>query len=617
MEQKLIQGSKQFLNALGEVDQKLELLQSHILDMRVSCDEAEAQLKLTNDASKSLLERAGSLREQRQEVEEKKSIVTLFLARFTLNEEDIVALTSRDVPVGKLFFEAMDKTEQIRRDCRVLMAGEDGPTKAGLDIMASTSSYLEQGFEKISRWCTNEFRELGRETIIDVTPTLQEAIKRLRSRPELLTEVLSMLSQIRQATLLSSFITALTRGGPSGLPRPIELHAHDPMRYIGDMLAWVHQTIAAEREFLEGLFGLKSDGRMVGSIRRFDYRGEEEEWMQELLDLAVGKLCSPLKARVLQTVRSQESSIVSYKIANLLQFYMVTMHRTIGEKAIVSETLKETTEVAYKVFHDAVDAQGRSLMRVPLDPDDPSLTPPPPILEHAQILREIMTVYHSSMLGDESNVGQATGFQDISNAMVDPAIEMCITSSAQKKQIRPKWDQSVFILNCLCYLQDTLDIYPFTSGKKEHVRSVIQERIALLIQEHFADLLTKAGLQALYQTCEACPVDEPLSHAPGAQPPEVKVALQKFSAWLSSPEVVQSARLSHLTAQRLHAQVHQAALGRLAKAYRRICDEVRNPKNRYEAGSTLLGSERPFGQAHLLWQIFGLHEDAGDDDGDQ
>jgi len=67
----------------------------------------------------------------RQEVETKRSIVTLFLARFTLNDEDIDAITSRDVHVGRRFFEAMDKTEQIRNDCRVLMAGEDGPTKVG------------------------------------------------------------------------------------------------------------------------------------------------------------------------------------------------------------------------------------------------------------------------------------------------------------------------------------------------------------------------------------------------------------------------------------------------------------------------------------------------------
>lgn len=108
-------------------------------------------------------------------------------------------------------------------------------------------------------------------------------------------EALTFLSETRQATLLSSFIAALTRGGPSGLPRPIELHAHDPLRYVGDMLAWVNQAIAAEREFLESLFVLKGDGGMVGSIRNLEAKGEEEEWIQELMDLAVGKLCVPLK----------------------------------------------------------------------------------------------------------------------------------------------------------------------------------------------------------------------------------------------------------------------------------------------------------------------------------
>lgn len=108
---------------------------------------------------------------------------------------------------------------------------------------------------------------------------------------------MTFLSQTRQSTLLSAFIDALTRGGPSGLPRPIELHAHDPMRYVGDMLAWVHQVIAAECEFLESLFGVKGDGRMVGSVRTFRV-SEEEEWIRELMDSAVGKLCVPLKVRV-------------------------------------------------------------------------------------------------------------------------------------------------------------------------------------------------------------------------------------------------------------------------------------------------------------------------------
>ena len=37
------------------------------------------------------------------------------------------------------------------------------------------------------------------------------------------------------------------------MPRPIEIHAHDPLRYVGDMLAWIHQSVASESELLHNL----------------------------------------------------------------------------------------------------------------------------------------------------------------------------------------------------------------------------------------------------------------------------------------------------------------------------------------------------------------------------
>lgn len=149
----------------------MDTLQEHLGTMRLRCDEAQAQLQETNEACKSLLDRAGNLREQRfvptsppyqaqtlippfrwlyrQALATRHSIVSLFLARFTLSEEDRDAITSREVPVGKKFFEAMDKAERIREDCRVLMIGEEGSTKAGyvwslLNIQYHTSLPLLQ-----------------------------------------------------------------------------------------------------------------------------------------------------------------------------------------------------------------------------------------------------------------------------------------------------------------------------------------------------------------------------------------------------------------------------------------------------------------------------------------
>lgn len=59
---------------------------------------------------------------------------------------------------------------------------------------------------------------------------------------------------VRRGWLVRGFLDALTIGGPGGAPRPIELQAHDPLRYVGDMLAWVHQALPSEREAAQTLF---------------------------------------------------------------------------------------------------------------------------------------------------------------------------------------------------------------------------------------------------------------------------------------------------------------------------------------------------------------------------
>ena len=39
-----------------------------------------------------------------------------------------------------------------------------------------------------------------------------------------------------------------------------------------------------------------------------------------------------------------------------------------------------------------------------------------------------------------------------------------------------------------------------------------------------------------------------------------------------------------------------------------MCEEMKIPEDKYEATYTSLGSERPFRQVHLLWQVIGLEE---------
>ena len=81
------------------------------------------------------------------------------------------------------------------------------------------------------------------------------------------------------------------------------------------------------------------------------------------------------------------------------------------------------------------------------------VTPPLAIQDHGQVLREIMVVYESSLLEDETPERQASGAKQTIDSMVDPAIEMCLTTSEQKHKLRQKWDHRVFVLNCLTYIK--------------------------------------------------------------------------------------------------------------------------------------------------------------------
>jgi hypothetical protein len=626
------EGSLRFLAAFGMVDQKLDALQTHISAMRAQCEEAQAQLQSTNEACKSLLVRAGSLRDERQQVKTRQSIVTLFLERFTLSPKEADALSSPEIPVGPKFFAAMDRAQAIRDDCRVLMAGEESPSKAGLDIMAVTSAHLEKACDKLLRWCSIEFRGMGRDASLEVPDELSEAVRRLRSRPELLSEVLTVLAQTRQATLLTSFTSALTTGnrtGSVGARRPIDLHAHDALRYIGDMLAWVHQAIAAEREFLEALLSIDTGARMPGAVRAPAHA--EDEWLGELMDAAVAGLCGPLRARVLQTVRAQESGLNAYKVSRLLHFYALTMARTLGSRALLATTLRETTAASYTVFFDAIAAQGRALSRTSLDQTDTSLTPPQALLTHAQDLRAILALHTAESEAEavaDGDGGGETGDAEDDNAtieraldaLVDPAVKMCVAAAGEKDAVlrrqaapAPAWDLPVFVLNCLTYLVDTLAPYPCAARKRTELDSAVEARVLELIEEHYETVLRDSGLHDASRACEQTPDDEPLAHVPACAPSTLRSALTSFAHWLASLDAVHAPRLAALTAPALHARVHRAAQRRLGNAYAALCARVREPRSRYEAAATLLGAERPFGSVEVLWQIFGIDdsEDAG------
>ncbi|WWD09169.1 hypothetical protein V865_007291 [Kwoniella europaea PYCC6329] len=593
VESTLAGGSQKFLEAFAEVDQKLEVLREHMKEMQVRCDQVQSELDQANSGTKYLLERADGLRSQRASAQLRSSLINLFLSKFTLSEAELAALGSREVAVGPSLFDALDRVEKIRKDCEVLLGGEEGKMQAGLDIMRATSDQMESGYKKIHRWCQFEFRQFTRETQLEVSPVMREGIKRLRDRPVLLKDALQGLTSTRSSSILQSFLDALTRGGPNGLPRPIELHAHDPTRYVGDMLAWVHQATASEHEFLDGLFGVREKKRMVGAERDSINPGEEEEMMvAQAMDKHLEGLGRPLKLRIQQTIKSQEGIIMAYKIANLLQFYLITMKKTIGEEALLCKTLQEIHDQAYIAFFENLDAQGRSLLRF-LHPPDATLSPPLALRDFCLILRELLSVYSTSLV-DPSERESDSDLAKLLDKSIDPCVEMCERMAEMRRSTvgggaaGGDWEKDLFMVNCLGYLQHTLEVYDFTSRRMAMLEENIRGHVESMTFEHHGKLLEQCGLAPVMRTIRTRPADTPLSRLPTTSPKSLTTALSTFSNWLTTIDPSNSPRLALLSSARLADIIHRKALRKIYEAYGEVTERVLDPKEAYEFGETML-----------------------------
>uniref|UniRef100_A0A453IL07 Conserved Oligomeric Golgi complex subunit 6 C-terminal domain-containing protein n=1 Tax=Aegilops tauschii subsp. strangulata TaxID=200361 RepID=A0A453IL07_AEGTS len=201
--------------------------------------------------------------------------------------------------------------------------------RAGLELMDMMSVYQEGAYERLCRWVQVECKKPGDTDNPEVSELLKKAVRCLKERPVLFKYCAEEVANMRHHALFRQFISALTRGGPGGLPRPIEVHAHDPLRYVGDMLGWLHQALASERELIAALLDPDaiSDSGPANhrhSVREGDSSKGESDFTF-VLDRIFEGACRPFKVRVEQVLQSQPSLIVSYKLSNTLEFYGYTV----------------------------------------------------------------------------------------------------------------------------------------------------------------------------------------------------------------------------------------------------------------------------------------------------
>ncbi|KAJ9507813.1 hypothetical protein QJQ45_019281, partial [Haematococcus lacustris] len=470
IEQRSLDINDTFLKAAEAVIQALDNAQSKLDGLSTSCSKVNQVLGSTKEATSQLLGETERLQRELEGVERKAQLVTDFLEHYQLSPEETAALQGQEV--GPPFFAALSRVRQIHDNCRTLL--RTNHQRAGLELMELMANYQEMAYDRLCRCVLNGGHMLWLQARLSVGGVLQAAVRTLAERPVLFKYCAEEVITARQTALFQRFITALTRGGPGGMPRPMELHAHDPQRYINDMLAWVHQTLAGEREFVVALFG---DGAPSGSATERSagtrpgassgggvheqaraHSGKDNGTIGTSDNLAAGEglgaaalldrifesICRPLRVRIEQVLMTTPPLLLCYQLAQLHSFYLALVTPILGPGAQLVQTLAACRSMALRVFMEQIRARGDKLVRSPPAPPK-DLSAPPQLLEAVHGMLEVVRA-HESALGagaappgiqgvagtdadKDGNVGGGEELGPILAAMLDPIVEACQLSA--------------------------------------------------------------------------------------------------------------------------------------------------------------------------------------------
>ncbi|UJR20606.1 hypothetical protein I4U23_023731 [Adineta vaga] len=554
----------QFEECFRVVKQQLDQVNETVTSMSTSCQDMTQRLKNVKTQTQELINKTTQIQNENQELNIKSRITEGFIERFQLKPDELNALrTTRDGFLHPQFFNVLKRVKSIHQDCKLLL--RTNQQTIGLEIMEQMALHQEAAYERLYRWLQNECRLLTTESP-EISTLLSEALEGLKERQVLFKYVLDEYGTARRNAIVRGFIDALTRGGPGGMPRPIELSSHDPLRYVGDMLAWTHQAAASEKEYAEIL------------LRKFKDWNDLQKTIQTLLGFITEGLCRPLRVRLEQVLVSQHEPVTLYKLTNLLKFYEATIKQLLPTDCQLSLVLDEVSNLSSKMFLNALNAKATRLIeKVDIPTNDLNLSDE--LRRTLALLRDILETHSTSMIPFES---KRTDFQQIVYSIIDPLLQMCSLSAAKLGVV----EMAVYLVNCYSAIRATLAVFAFTDEKIEMLEGHIDANADTLIGEQATYILLRTDLLDAYrivekQQQEANNIDGPLALKPGMDTITLKAAMVKFDSYLASPDLYIMPQLKYLTSAVNREKIKKRSVELICAAYTSLYSAIMDPKNTY------------------------------------
>ncbi|EAT44683.1 AAEL003980-PA, partial [Aedes aegypti] len=548
-----------FLSSFREVKLALDDICADIAAIGQSVEGMKAQLSNTEAQQKELIQQANTLQEENNKLLLQQRIASGFLSRFQLSvaEHQTLYGVTRDDPITAEFFNVLDHVQMIHSDCKTLL--QSGYQTAALDIMEEMTLHQEAALERLYRWTQSHCRNVDAN---EIGMLVIQAMARLQERPVLFKYVIDEYSTARRSVVVRSFIDALTVGSPNA--KPIEMLAHDPKRYVGDMFAYIHQILPVERENLLML------------VKMCD-KDITEQTQLAMTNISDG-VCHPLRVRVEMILNTEKDTIVLYSISNLIRFYQNMINNVVKggqlEQCIADlQSHSESSYLSSLTFQVKQLLQGPNEHKLGLEPPQTDLVPSPSVAKLLNLLKEILSVA-SMVEGSQSDI-----------LKIVPGIEPLLQSIQESARHLDKEHADDMLNQC------TQCKRRVTGGAMERLHAQSDAQLDTLTSEQASSLVANLNLGPIYTVLQ--------SSAAHIEQRHLQMFMSKLDSFLEMPEILLLPQVNLLLSGNHRATVQKRSFNVIVAIYKQIYERIHDPSSGYEQPEVVF-SKTPEQVAELL-----------------
>lgn len=417
----------------------------------------------------------------------KKNLLISFKEKFTLNEYEEFVLNSGDL--NNEFFTTLARAERINENCSILLS-LDNP-QLGLKIIAKSNQMINRSIDRIMSYTNKTLGNMYSLSSKSRLATLHQCFKYLQNKLNYFNSIVNTFSESRLKVLVDEFNRQVQgdfevngQGRSSSISsdsRPIYMSAHDPVRFVGDLLAYVHSVSVNESETITSIFTMGDDNDK-----------EFENIIQDVTDKILQSLSRPIKARVEQIVSTETKLSTLVQIFNLVELYNIMFTKQLGKAGNIVETVKQLIKVCQgRIFmiisNRLATIKNKNLTKLDLNLD---LQPPEWIIE---FYSDILPIVDQITTGTILNLSPEEN-EKFLNLIVNEPIQVFNEHVDHNKVFSEKKDVLIIKSNFLDLILSKTIPVSLLSEKVLEVNEMIDKLTEEITQLELNNMLGQCGL---------------------------------------------------------------------------------------------------------------------------